>query len=87
LLGWNSNGSLYYEKPLHYRLKVSADGQILEYKVQDEITTQKLGQEFPRTGLEKNRFKNLQRLPITYFNIKFRGSGAYQLTHESDPQE
>lgn len=86
-LEWNSNSRLHYKKPLQYRLKVSADGQILQYKAQNQATIQELGQEFPRVGLEETRFKNLQRLPITYFNIEFRGTYSYQLTHESDPQE
>ena len=84
----NSQG-LYYTEPANFKLKVSSDGQIVNYQAMNQIAIDKFGEGFPFTTLESTQFPALQKAPYTYFEFKSYGL-PYQITpwetiEKSDP--
>ncbi|TAD80647.1 MAG: hypothetical protein EA001_00295 [Oscillatoriales cyanobacterium] len=84
LLPWSKQLDSYYDQPLRYQLKVSADGQILGYKALDQFTLEKMGKAFARSEIETTQDPKLPKRPTTTFQIEFQGGESFKLTHELD---
>jgi hypothetical protein len=74
LIGVSSRGGWYYDEPSIFKLKVSSDGQIIEYKAMNEIAKQKFGSDSPFSqDLKSLQFPELQKAPYTDFKLELKG--------------
>ena len=82
----NIKGGLYYDDPSIFKLKVSADGQIIQYKAMNTTAIQKFGSDSPfEQDLKSFQFPKLQKAPYADFKLEAKGI-ATQLTPWSDPK-
>jgi tetratricopeptide (TPR) repeat protein len=85
-VGISSKGGWSYEEPSIFKLKVSSDGQIVEYKAMNTIASQKFGSDSPFTeDLKSLSFPELQKAPYADFKLEMRGI-ATRLTPWSSPK-
>jgi len=69
---------IYYEDPAIFKLKVSADGQIVDYEAINQVAVQKLGKKLPLKppngdDLKKPQFPELVKAPYANFKMEVRG--------------
>ncbi len=66
---------IYYQEPAIFKLKVSADGQIVDYEAINQVAIQKLGRKLPFNGynLKIPQFPELVKAPYAYFKMEVRG--------------
>ncbi len=69
---------IYYEEPAIFKLKVSADGQIVDYEAINQVAIQKLGKKLPLRltngyDLKIPQFPELAKAPYAYFKMEVRG--------------
>lgn len=75
----NTKTGWYSDKPAVFKLKVSADGQIVDYQAINQLAIQKFGKEFPFQGLKPRPSPENQQAPYADFKLEIRGV-PYQLT-------
>lgn len=69
---------IYYEEPAIFKLKVSSDGQIVDYEAINQVAIQKLGKKLPLRltngyDLKIPQFPELVKAPYAYFKMEVRG--------------
>lgn len=64
---------IYSQEPAIFKLKISADGQVVSYQAANEVAIKKYGERFPMFELEKNQFPQLRRTPYTDFKLEVQG--------------
>jgi tetratricopeptide (TPR) repeat protein len=66
---------IYYEEPAIFKLKVSADGQIVDYEAINQVAIQKLEKKLPFNSynFKTPQFPELVKAPYTYFKMEARG--------------
>jgi len=60
----------YYSEPAIFKLKVSTDGQIVNYQAVNQIAIQRLGNNIPLTDLKIPQFPELQQPPYADFKLE-----------------
>jgi hypothetical protein len=80
----DAQASFFYQQPIRYELQVSTSGEIMSYKALDPLTSQQLGQKFPRQRTETTQLSKPKQLPTTSFQVEFRGVNSFRITHPSD---
>jgi tetratricopeptide (TPR) repeat protein len=73
--GIMTDKGIYYEDPAIFQLKVSADGQIVDYEATNQVAIQKLEKKLPFNGynLKTPQFPELVKAPYAYFKMEVRG--------------
>jgi tetratricopeptide (TPR) repeat protein len=70
----NHKGSWYEDDPSIFKLKVSSDGQIIEYKAMNDLAKQKFGSGSPfMQDLKSLQFPELQQVSYTDFKLELKG--------------
>ncbi|MGD1860186.1 MAG: tetratricopeptide repeat protein [Leptolyngbyaceae cyanobacterium] len=72
-LAIDTSEGAYLTEPAIFKIKISADGQIVDYQAVNQIATQKFGKRFPLVGLESSQFPELQKFPYVDFKLEHQG--------------
>jgi len=75
---------LVYEEPAIFKVKVSADGQIIYYEAINEVAIQKLEKKLPFANFKTTQFPELVKSPYAYFKMEMNGPVQYKFTPWSD---
>lgn len=62
-----------YDEPGVFKLKVSSDGQVVDYQAMNDVAIDKLDREIPVVGLEIPQFPGLETDSYTYFRFETKG--------------
>jgi tetratricopeptide (TPR) repeat protein len=73
---------IYSQEPAIFKLKVSADGQVVSYQAANEVAVEKYDRRFPMFELDKIQFPQLRRSPYADFKLEARG-----ITYDLQPWE
>jgi hypothetical protein len=79
--GWSIDISkgVYYKEPAIFKLKVSSDGQVVDYYAVNQVAIQRLGKKLPFNDLKLPQFPGLQKDTHADFKLESRGL-AYNFT-------
>lgn len=72
-LAIDTSKGFYYDEPAIFKLKVSADGQIVDYQAVNQVAIQRLGKQIPLSGLKIPQFPELQKPPYADFKLEVKG--------------
>lgn len=80
LMPWLNDKGFYYEEPAIFRVKVSADGQIVEYEAINQVAIQKLDKKLPFYDFKAPQFPEIVKSPYAYFKMEMKGPTNYKFT-------
>lgn len=69
----DNNKGIYYDEPAIFKLKVSSDGQIVDYQAINQVAIQRLGQKIPSLNIKIPQFSELQKPPYAEFKLEVKG--------------
>ncbi|MBD2650401.1 hypothetical protein [Nostoc foliaceum] len=67
------NKGAYYEEPAIFKLKVSADGQTVNYEAVNQVAIHRLGKHIPLSDLKVPQFPELQKPPYADLKLETKG--------------
>ena len=79
------NKGIYYDEPAIFKLKVSSDGQIVDYQAMNQVAIQRLGKKIPAINLKIPQFPELQKPPYAEFKLEMKGI-YWRYTPWSEPK-
>ena len=82
--GFLTDRGFAYEEPAIFKVKVSADGQIIDYEAINEVAIQKLEKKLPFSNFKIPQFPELVKSPYAYFKMEIKGVGNYNFIPWSD---
>ncbi|NMF57287.1 tetratricopeptide repeat protein [Pseudanabaena yagii] len=72
-LALKNDKGIYYEEPAIFKLKVSADGQIVDYEAMNQVAIQRLEKQLPYANFKTPQFPELVKASYTNFRLEVRG--------------
>ncbi|MCG9884309.1 MAG: tetratricopeptide repeat protein [Cyanobacteria bacterium] len=72
-LAIDNRSGVYSQDPAIFKLRVSADGQVVSHRATNPVALQKYGEGFPLSNLESIQFSELERSPYADFRMEVRG--------------
>ncbi|GAB4348281.1 MAG: hypothetical protein Fur0042_15080 [Cyanophyceae cyanobacterium] len=72
-LSIDNRSGVYSQDPAIFKLRVSADGQVVNYRATNQTALERYGQRFPLLDLESTQFPELRRSPYADFRFEARG--------------
>ncbi len=69
----DTSKGVYYKESAIFKLKVSSDGQVIDYQANNQVAIGRLGKKLPVSNLKLPQFPKLQKAPYADFKFETRG--------------